>query len=160
MATWTTRIRAFSPTNLLASRPISGKGRNAARCGFGGFFLAMTIYNTTVTLPNAKKSYEDFADVSWPGFDWLVLHLVRPVAVPFTVLLIAFELGVTVLVLSKGRRVRLGLLAALTFLIGLAPFLSWYELANLPLIGWVLLLLGRDYDRSMLVPSSTAYHRK
>lgn len=69
---------------------------------------------------------------------------------PFTVLLIAFEVGVAVLVLSKGRRVRLGLLAALGFMIGLAPFVSWYALANVPLAAWVLLLLGWDYDRSLL----------
>jgi hypothetical protein len=50
--------------------------------------------------------------------------------VPFTVLLVAFEVGVAVLVLSKDRRVRVGLLAAVAFMIGLAPLMSWYELAN------------------------------
>jgi hypothetical protein len=79
-----------------------------------------------------------------------VLHLVRPAGVPFTVLLIASEVGVAALVLSKGRGARLGLLAALAFLIGLAPFTSRYELANVPLAAWALLLLGRDYDRSLL----------
>lgn len=150
MATTATRIRAYSPTGLLAPRPIAGKWRNAARIGFGGFFLAMATYNATVTLPNTEQSYRDFAELAWPGFDWLVLHLVRPVGVPFTLLLIAFEVAVAALVLSKGRRVRLGLLAALAFMIGLAPFTSWYELANVPLAAWALLLLGRDYDRSLL----------
>jgi hypothetical protein len=150
MATTATRTRAHSPTGLLASRPIAGKWRNAARIGFGGFFLAMAAYNTTVTLPNTAEIYKALADLSWPGFDWFVLHLVRPVGVPFTVLLIAFEVGVAVLVLSKGRRVRLGLLAALGFMIGLAPFTSWYELVNVPLAAGALLLLGRDYDRSLL----------
>jgi len=66
----------------------------------------MAAYNTTVTLLNAAEIYKALADLSWPGFDWLVLHVVRPVGVPFTVLLIAFEIGVAVLVLSKGRRFR------------------------------------------------------
>jgi hypothetical protein len=55
-----------------------------------------------------------------------------------------------VLVLSKGRRVRLGLLAAIAFMVGLAPLVSWYELANVPLVALALLLLARDYDRSLL----------
>jgi hypothetical protein len=149
MATTATRIRAPSPTGLLAPRPIAGKWRNAARVSFGGFFLAMATYNATVTLPNTAETYKNLADLSWPGFDWFVLHVVGPAGVPFTVLLIASEVGVAALVLSKGRLVRLGLLATLGFMIGLAPFLSWYELANVPLAAWALLLLGRDYDRSL-----------
>jgi len=35
-------------------------------------------------------------------------------------------------------------------MIGLAPFTSWYELVNVPLVVWPLLLSGRDYDRSLL----------
>ena len=35
-------------------------------------------------------------------------------------------------------------------MIGLAPLMSWYELANLPLVAWALALLARDYDRSLL----------
>jgi hypothetical protein len=66
------------------------------------------------------------------------------------VLLIAFEVGVAVLVLSKGRQVRIGLLAAIAFMIGLAPLMSWYELANVPLVAGALALLARDYDRSLL----------
>ena len=43
---------------------------------------------------------------------------------PWTVLLIALEVGVAVLVLSKGRRVRVGLLAAIAFMIGLASLIG------------------------------------
>jgi hypothetical protein len=151
MATTATRIRASRPTGLLTPRPIAGRWRNAARIGFGGFFLAMATYNTTVILPNAAESYTNIAnELAWPGFDWLMLHLVVPAAVPFTVLLIAFEVAVAVLVLSKGRRVRIGLLAAIAFMIGLAPLMSWYELANVPLVAGALALLARDYDRSLL----------
>ena len=110
----------------------------------------MATYNVTVVLPNAAATYADIADkLAWPGFDWLMLHLVVPAAVPFTVLLIAFEVSVAVLLLSKGQRVRLGLLAAIAFQVGLAPLMSWYELGNVPLVAWALLLLARDYDRSL-----------
>jgi hypothetical protein len=33
-------------------------------------------------------------------------------------------------------------------MVGLAPLLSWYELANVPLVALALVLLARDYDRS------------
>ena len=151
MATTATSLRPPTLARLLAPRPAAGAWRNAARLGFGGFFLAMATYNATVTLPNAAESYTDFADnLAWPGVDWLLLHLVVPAAVPLTVLLVAFEVSVALLVLSTGRRVRLGLLAVVAFMVGLAPLLSWYELANVPLVALALLLLGRDYDRSLL----------
>jgi hypothetical protein len=150
MASTATTIRTPRLARLLAPRPIAGRWRNAARLAFGGFYLAMATYNVTVILPNAAASYTDIAhNLAWPGFDWLMLHLVVPAAVPFTVLLIAFEVGVAVLVLSKGQRVRLGLLAAVAFQVGLAPLMSWYELGNVPLVAWALLLLARDYDRSL-----------
>jgi hypothetical protein len=151
VATMATSLRTPSLARLLAPRPIAGGWRNAARLGFGGFFLAMATYNATVLLPDAAGSYRNIADnLAWPGFDWLLLHLVVPAAVPLTVLLVAFEVGVALLVLSKGRRVRLGLLVAIAFMLGLAPLMSWYELGNVPLVALALLLLGRDYDRSLL----------
>ena len=150
MASTTTSLSTPRRARLLAPRPTAGTWRNAARLAFGGFYLAMATYNATITLPNAAASYTDIANnLAWPGFDWLLLHLVVPAAVPLTVLLIAFEVSVAALVLSKRRRVRLGLLAAVAFMICLAPLLSWYELANVPLVALALLLLGRDYDRSL-----------
>jgi hypothetical protein len=145
---------ATSPTPRPAPpptpRPTAGTWRNAARLAFGGFFLATATFNATVTLPDAAAFYADVADeLAWPGFGWLLLQLVVPAAVPLTVLLVAFEVGVAALVLSKGRRVRLGLLAATAFMVGLAPLLSWYELGNVPLVALALLLLTRDYRRSL-----------
>jgi hypothetical protein len=138
-------------TRLLAPRPLAGTWRNAARLGFGGFFLATATFNATVTLPDAAAFYTSVADeLAWPGFDWLLRQLVVPAAVPLTVLLVAFQVGVAMLVLSKGRQVRLGLLAAIAFMIGLVPLMSWYELGNVPLVALALLLLGRDYDRSLI----------
>jgi hypothetical protein len=151
MTSTTTSLSTSSLARLRAPRPLASRWRNAARLGFGGFYLAMATYNITVVLPNAAASYKQIADeLAWRGFDWLMLHLVVPAAVPFVVLLIAFEIGVAALVLSKGQRVRLGLLAAIAFQIGLAPLISWYELGNVPLVAWALLLLARDYDRSLL----------
>lgn len=145
------------PKLIFGTRPIAGRGRNAARIALAGFWLLMAGYNLAVTLPGGGEMYEGIADISWPGFDWIVSNIVQPAAVPFTVVLILWELAIAGLVLSKGVLVRIGLVAALIQLIGLAPFMSWYELANIPLALWVWLLLRRDYDRSAL---DMVRHRK
>ena len=151
MATTATSPSTRSLTRLLRPRPAAGRRRNAARLGFGAFYLATATFNLTVTLPDAAAPYKHIAhNLAWPGVDWLLLHLVVPAAVPLTVLLVAFEVGVGVLLLSKGQRVRLGLLAAVAFQVSLAPLLSWYELGNVPLVALALVLLARDYDRSVL----------
>ncbi len=116
----------------------------------GGYFCAMATYNALVTLPDTDKAYAGFADLSRPGFGWIPKHVVQPIGAPFTVVLIGWEIGIGSLVTSKGRLVRIGLLAALLQVVGLAPFLSWYELANVPPAVLALLLLHRDYDRSLL----------
>ena len=150
MATTATNPSTPSLTRLLRPRPAAGRWRNAARLGFGGFFLATAAFNATVTLPNAAAFYRDIAhELAWPGVDWLLLRLVVPAAAPLTVLLVAFELGVALLVLSKGSRVRLGLLTAIAFMVGLAPLMSWYELGNVPLVALALLLLAREYHHSL-----------
>jgi hypothetical protein len=138
------------PEIIFATRPIAGKGRNAARLALAGFWLVMAGYNVAVTLPGAEEVYQGIADISWPGFDWIVTNIVQPAAIPFTIALIAWEIGIAALVLSRGTIVRIGLLAALVQVIALAPFMSWYELANIPLAIWIWLLLQRDYDRSVL----------
>ena len=145
------------PKLIFGPRPMAGRGRNAARLALAGFWLLMAAYNVAVTLPGGGEMYEGIADISWPGFDWIVSNLVQPAAVLFTVALIAWEVAIAGLVLAKGVLVRIGLVAALIQLIGLAPFMSWYELANIPLAVWIWLLLQRDYERSAL---DMVRHRK
>ncbi len=136
--------------SLLRPRPPAGGLRHWVRLLFGGFYLAMAGVNLTVTLPNGRDVYAGLADISWPGFDAAVRQIVVPVATPLTALVILAETGVSVLVLSRGRGVRVGLLVALAWQLSLAPFLSWYEVANIGLSAVTLWLLARDYDRSLL----------
>ncbi len=137
-------------TRLWHPRPPAGTVRQSVRLLFGGFYAAMAVVNATVTLPHAPRVYADLADMSWPGFDAAVRQLVIPVATPLTATVIVAEAGLAVLLLSRGRAVRAGLLAALAWQLGLAPFLSWYELANVALSAVVLWLLARDYGRSVI----------
>ena len=131
-------------------RPPAGRWLTGARVAFGAFFVAMAAYNAVVVVPRAADAYRDVAHVSWPGVDRLVLELVVPVATPLAVALVAFELGVALLVLSAGDTVRAGLLAAIVFMVALAPLMSLYELANVPLIVLALVLLTREHERSLL----------
>jgi len=110
----------------------------------------MAVVNALVTLPNADAVYRGLAELSWPGFAWLPQHLVQPVGAPYTVALITWELGIAALLMSKGRAVRLGLFGALLQLVGLAPFLAWYELANLATAVVVVALLPRSYDQNVV----------
>jgi len=157
VASITGRAVRDRPKLIFGPRSFAGRGMNAARLALGGFWLLMAGYNVAVTLPGGGELYEGIADISWPGFDWIVSNLVQPAAVPFTVALIVWEVAIAGLVLSKGVLVRIGLVAALIQLIGLAPFMGWYELANIPLAVWIWLLLQRDYDRSAL---EMVRHRK
>ena len=157
VAPTTSRAVRDRPKLIFGPRSTAGRGRNAARLALAGFWLLMAGYNLVVTLPGGAELYEGIADISWPGFDWIVLNLVQPAAVPFTLALIVWEVAIAGLVLSEGVLVRIGLVAALIQLIGLAPFMGWYELANIPLAVWIWLLLQRDYDRSAL---DLVRHRK
>jgi hypothetical protein len=69
---------------------------------------------------------------------------------PFTLLLIAFELMVALLVLGKGTAVRLGLLAAIVFQIAVIPGVAAYGLANLTVVAFQALLLRTDFNRTAL----------
>jgi hypothetical protein len=64
---------------------------------------------------------------------------------------------VGVLLLSRGRAVRLGLWAVLFQVLALAPFLGWYEIPNLLTAVLVVWLLRREHDRSF--PQMLGAHR-
>jgi hypothetical protein len=140
--------RADAPNHR--PRPVAGRWQTGTRIAFGGFFAAMAGYNALLVVPRAAAAYRDVAEIAWPGVDRLVLELVVPAATPVAVTLVGFELGVAGLVLSSGRAVRVGLLAATAFMVGLAPLMSSYELANLPLIAVALVLLTREHERSLV----------
>lgn len=149
MTTSTARA-AYRRGRAHPGRRPAGPWTTAARLAFGGFFLAMAAYNAVVVAPHAADAYRGVAAVAWPGVDRLVLDLVVPWATPLAVALVVFEVGVAVLVLSAGRAVRVGLVAAVVFMIALAPLMSWYELANVPLVALALVLLTREHDRGLL----------
>ena len=116
----------------------------------------MAGVNLTVTLPNADATYDSLAELSWPHLAWVPELISGPLAVPFTVFLIVWEVVVGVLLLSRGQAVRIALWAALFQMVALAPFLGWYELANLATAVLVAALLTRDHTRTV----SDVVHRR
>src|SRR6187399_1317092 len=93
------------------ARPEAGRWATAGRLLLGFYFFAMVLVNVFITLPSAKKVYSGLTDLTWPGFVWIPEQVIEPMAAPFTMALIAWECAVGVLLLSRGRAVRLGLWA-------------------------------------------------
>ena len=137
-------------------RPRAGRWATVGRFALGGYFLLMAGVNMSVTLPNADATYDGLAELSWPHFAWVPELISGPLALPFTVFLIVWEVVVGVLLLSRGRAVRIALWAALFQMVALAPFLGWYELANLATAVLVAALLTRDHTRTV----SDVVHRR
>jgi hypothetical protein len=108
------------------------------------------VFNLLVSYPNSRAVYAAFADLAWPGADWLVRVVIMPIAGPFTLAVVAFEMVAGLLLLGNGRRARAGLWAALVWLIVLIPFLGVYALANAAFILFLLRLFGSSHDRSLL----------
>ena len=133
----------------LTVRPAAGRGATAGRLLLGVYFFAMALVNVFITLPSAKEVYAGLVDLTWPGFVWIPEQVIQPVAGPFTVALIAWECALGVLLLSRGRAVRLGLWAVLLQVLALAPFLGWYEIPNLLTAVLVVWLLRREHVRSL-----------
>jgi hypothetical protein len=131
-----------------STRPPAGRAATTARLGLGLCFFAMVLVKVFITLPNAKDVYAGLADLTWPGFVWVPEVVIDPAAVAFTLLLIAWEVAVGLLLLSRGRAVRLGLWAVLLQVLALAPFLGWYEIPNLLTAALVVWLLRRQHERS------------
>ena len=139
-------------------RTRAGPWATAGRLSLGVYFLLMAVVNIVVTLPNANATYNGLARLSWPHFAWVPELISGPFAVPFTIVLVAWEIALGVLLLSCGRAVRVALWAALFQVLALAPFLGWYEVANLATAVLVATLLTRTHDRTVIDVMSRSEH--
>lgn len=137
-----------SALDVRSTRPPAGRAATTARLCLGLYFFSMVLVNVFVMLPNARENYAALAALTWPGFAWVPEVVIDPVAVPFTLLLIAWEVAVGLLLVSRGRAVRLGLWAALFQVLALAPFLGWYEIPNLLTAAVAVWLLRRTHEHS------------
>lgn len=150
MTTTTLRTRVSAPSPRKSERavrePLLTLG---GRILLAAVFLGGAAYNTLVTLRD-PESLRGFAELAMLDvLQLLILEWVMPYATLFVGLLIAFEASVGVLLLLRGRRVRLALIAAAVFFIALVPVVREYGLANLPFFLVTLALLRREYPATV-----------
>jgi hypothetical protein len=137
-------------TELRASRALAGSGWNLWRGLVGVGYLTAAAFNLLYTLPAGDLHW--FAEMAWsPLLADLVREVVQPNHQPFLLLVVAFELAVAALILSRGRWVDLGVCASVLWVLFLIPFLQPFPMAatnvGLALVQGILLL--RRYDTTI-----------
>jgi hypothetical protein len=123
---------------------------NAGRIFLGFFFLAMALgVNGSFTFGN-PQAYVDYAGSALiPLYSNLAIRVISISPVAFGILLMAFEITVGLLMLHKGRSVKIGLVGTMLFLAGMAP-LSWLQVPWLGLIVAEAYLFQREFEQSFL----------
>jgi hypothetical protein len=123
---------------------------NAARIGIGFFFLAMSLGVNLMTLLGDPQSYITMGSQSLiPLSRWVFQTIIALNPLLFILLLMGYEIAVGVLLLSKQRAVKFGLIGGILFLIGITP-LSVETLANPVMAVALAYLLTKEFDRSFL----------
>ena len=123
---------------------------HVGRIVFGFFFLAMALgVNVTLTLTNVD-SYVVYGSNAFFGlYRWGFREIVALSPLFWALALIVYETGVGLLMLSRGRWVRLGLLGGILFVLAITP-LGIETLSN-PLLAIAMgLLLRQRYDQSVV----------
>lgn len=125
--------------------------RDLMRILFGMFFIVMALLNTRLAINNPDL-YDEFITEDTtllPLYNTIWQDVVVPAMPYFLAVLVSFELLVGVLILSRGKYVRWGLLAALIFSAALIPANS-YTVMNIAFIILALWLLQDQYEEDAL----------
>lgn len=90
--------------------------RHFVEIGFGLLFLVGAVFNASYTLRHGEEFYGSFAASAWfhPARK-LVRSVVIPQAKLFTILLIALQVSIAIMILSRGNLVQPGLIAGAMF---------------------------------------------
>ena len=122
----------------------------AGRLFLGIFFLAMAIGVNVVLVLVAPEQFVGLgADAPLtPVFPWFFENVVALAPPLFGLLVVAYEVTIALMMLSRGRYAKWGLIGGIVFLIGITPLGIW-TLANPVLAAAMATLLRRDYDRSL-----------
>jgi hypothetical protein len=110
----------------------------------------MAIGVNVVTVFVDPNSYIGLgADSYIPLYRWVFINLVALAPPVFVLPVAAFESAIALLMLSKGRYVKWGLIGGIVFLIAITPLGIW-TLGN-PIMALALAyLLTKEYDRTFL----------
>ena len=116
-----------------------------ARIFVGLFFGAMGLGIHGALILTNPHSYVDFAaEAPWAIYRGVGTSLTEPNPLAFGIFMLTFETITAALILSRGRLVKWGLLAATLFLIGITP-LGLEEIPNLILAAGMAFLLTHDF---------------
>src|SRR5712691_9245143 len=131
---------------------LSMKRPNGGRVGFGVILFLGSLVNYTFSFLNNPSLVQGM--VASPFIPWykdITLTLFVPRVGVFFFLVATYELTVSLLLFSKGKAVKLGLVAGILFFLGIAPLAPW-SLANLLGAATLAFLLSRAiaYDQSLL----------
>lgn len=133
---------------------------NAARIFVGSFFIVMAVAVNVVVSAAAPTQFVKLgADAPLvPFYGWFFRTVVAaaPQAVGFAAA--AGEIAVGVLILNRGKRVRLGLICGIVFLLVITPLGIW-TLPNPILAAGLALLLRRNFPSSALHVPPLPSHR-
>jgi hypothetical protein len=136
-----------------------------ARVFVGLFFGVMGLGIHGWMIAADPQGYVDFAaSAPWGLYRDVGTALTEPAPLAFGVFMLVFETVTAVLILSRGRAVKAGLVAAIVFLVGITP-LGLEEVPNLVLAAGMGFLLTQDFPtdvvtmlRRRLRGQSTAAH--
>jgi hypothetical protein len=116
-----------------------------ARIFVGLFFGAMGLGIHGALIATNPQSYVDFAaNAPWAIYRDIGTWLTESNPLAFGIFMLTFETVTAALVLSRGRLVKWGLLAAIVFLVGITP-LGLEKVPNLVLAAGMAFLLTQDF---------------
>jgi hypothetical protein len=124
---------------------------NAGRIFLGIFFLVMALGVNVVLVMIAPDQFVALGTAAplVPLYRWFFENVVALAPPLFGLLAAAYEITIALLMLSKGRHVKWGLLGGIVFLIGITPLGIW-TLANPVMALALALLLRKEYDLSII----------
>ena len=124
---------------------------NAGRVFLGLFFMVMAIGVNVVLVVVAPDLFVGLGtnDAIVPLYRWCFENVVALAPPLFGLLAAAYEITIALLMLSRGRHVKWGLIGGIVFLIGITPLGIW-TLANPILALTLALLLRKEYDKSFV----------
>src|SRR3712207_2686322 len=124
---------------------------NAGRIFLGLFFLVMAIGVNVVLAVVAPDLFVALGtnDALIPLYRWFFENVVAVAPPLFGLLAAAYEVTIAVMMLSRGKYAKWGLIGGIVFLLAITPLGTW-TLANPILALAMALLLRKEYDRSFL----------
>jgi hypothetical protein len=129
---------------------------NAGRVVIGVFFLIMAVGVNVVFVLVAPDQFVGLGADSplLSAYEWVFVNVVAEAPAVFGLLAAAFEIAVSVLMISGGRRAAWGLAGGIVFLVAITPLSPW-TLPNLILAAaLVVVLLKRRSASREAVPAT------